>query len=117
MKSYSSIFEFNYRTESSAEVLWVHLRGQLVYETLKATEACWEAVRAAARPSVILDLSHVSFMGSAALGSLLSLRLSLAARGCSLRISAVSVPVRQILEVTGLIRVFTIDEEPVETAA
>ncbi len=109
MKSCYSRFSFEYRMESSADELRVYLRGQLVYETLQATESCWGAVRAGAMPRVVLDLSEVSFMASAALGSLLSLRHSLASRGCSLGISAMSDDVREIMEVSGLKRLFTID--------
>jgi anti-anti-sigma factor len=115
VKSHCSRFEFDYGMESSADVLRVYLRGQLVYETLEATQSCWGAVRAGARPRVELDLSGVSFMASAALGSLISLRHSLESRGCSLRIRAMSDAVREILDVTGLIRLFMLDDADVES--
>jgi anti-anti-sigma factor len=103
--------------ESSADTLRVYLRGQLVYETLGSTERCWEAVRAAFKPSVVLDLSAVTFIASAALGSLLGLRRWLESRGSRLRVSAVSPEVRRVLTATGLHRFFAIDDEAHETAA
>jgi anti-anti-sigma factor len=112
-----SAFKCDHRTESTADALRVYLRGQLVYETLDSIESCWEVVRAGPRPSVVLDLSEVDFMGSAALGSLLGLRRWLESRGCCLRISAMSAEIRRVLEVTGLNRILPIDDGAREAAA
>jgi anti-anti-sigma factor len=103
--------ECHHRLESSADTLRVYLSGQLVYETLDAVESCWEAVRVAHRPVVDLDMSEVSFMASAALGSLLGLRRWLVSRGCWLRISAMSADVRELLELTGVQRLFSTDHQ------
>jgi hypothetical protein len=53
--------------------LLVYLRGQLVYETLAFTGSRWQAIRAGFKRFVVLDLSQVTLMGSAALGSLCGL--------------------------------------------
>ncbi len=117
MKTSTFGFECNHRLESSDDKLQVTLRGQLVYETLDSVELCWEAVRAEPRPSVVLDLSAVTFVASAALGSLLALRRRLTSRGCRLAIAAMSTEVREILDVSGLKQLFSTAEEPCESAA
>jgi anti-anti-sigma factor len=98
------------------ETLLVSLRGEIVYETLIAFESCCEAVRAEPRPTVLLDLSELTYIASAALGSLLGLRRWLEARGSCLRISALSEEAREVLRITGLARVFSIDTEATLTA-
>ncbi len=117
MKNSPSGVECDYWMESSADSLLVHLRGQLVYETLASTERCWEAVQAAFKPLVVLDLSEVTFMASAALGSLLALRRCLVSRGTCLRISAMSPEVRQLMVAAGLNGFFATDDETRGTAA
>jgi hypothetical protein len=91
VKNGTSGFEFGHWMQSSPDALLVYMRGQMVYETLDATEGCWQAVRHAFRRSVLLDLSQVTYMASAALGSLCGLRdagLSLRALPCELSRSA-----------------------------
>jgi anti-anti-sigma factor len=115
VKNGPSGFECDHWVEPSADTLRVYLRGQLVYETLAATESCWQAVRAAVKRFVVLDLSQVTFMGSAALGSLCGLRRWLESRGCSLRIAAVSTEVRVIMEVSGMLGLFAVNDDSGET--
>jgi anti-anti-sigma factor len=109
--------EFDYGMEAREDTLLVYLRGPLVYETLVPLECCWNRIRAEARPSVRLDLSEVTLLGSAALGCLLGLRRWLEARGAHLRVTAASPEVRQVLQVTGLDRFFVIDDETHVSAA
>lgn len=52
--------------------------------------------------SVVLDLGHVTFVDSAGLGALLSLREQASRRGVELKVSNMSTAVRRILEVTGI---------------
>jgi anti-anti-sigma factor len=103
--------EFDHQMEWSEETLLVCLRGQVVYETLIPFESCFEAVRAEPRPTVVLDLSELTYIASAALGSLIGLRRWLEARGSCLRISALSAELCEALRSTGLTRVFGIDDE------
>ena len=74
MKNGTSGFEFDHWMQSSPDTLLVYMRGQMVYETLDATDGCWQAVRHAFRRSVLLDFSQVTYLASAALGSLCGLR-------------------------------------------
>jgi anti-anti-sigma factor len=94
-------FECDHWMQSSPDTLLVYIRGQMVNETLDATEGCWQAVRHAFRRSVVLDLSQVTYMASAALGSLCGLRRWLMSQGSGLRIVAISTEVRSIMEASG----------------
>jgi anti-anti-sigma factor len=116
VKNGTSGFEFGHWMQSSPDALLVYMRGQMVYETLDATEGCWQAVRHAFRRSVLLDLSQVTYMASAALGSLCGLRRWLESQGSSLRIAAISTEVHSIMEASGLLRIFSVDDGPVEIA-
>jgi hypothetical protein len=69
VKNGTSGFEFDHWMQSSPDTLLVYMRGQMVYETLDATDGCWQAVQHAFRRSVLLDFSQVTYMASAALGS------------------------------------------------
>jgi anti-anti-sigma factor len=66
---------------------------------------------------VVLDLSEVTFMASAALGSLVGLWRWLKARGYGLRLSASSPNVRHVLHRTRLEKIFPVEDEPCVTAA
>jgi anti-anti-sigma factor len=116
VKNGTSGFEFDHSRQSSPDALLVYMRGQMGYETLDATEGCWQAVRHAFRRSVLLDLSQVTYMASAALGSLCGLRRGLESQGSSLRIVAISTEVHSIMEASGLLRIFSFDDGPVEIA-
>jgi anti-anti-sigma factor len=109
-------FECDYWMQSSPDTLLVYMRGQMVYEMLDATDGCWQAVRHAFRRSVLLDLSQVTYMASAALGSLCGLRRWLESQGSCLRIVAISTEVRSIMEASGLLRIFSVDDGPIENA-
>ena len=41
MKNGTSGFEFDHWMQSSPGTLLVYMRGQMVYETLDATDGCW----------------------------------------------------------------------------
>ncbi len=110
-------FACSHWMESSADTLRVYLSGQLTYETLDSTASCWQAVRAAFRREVVIDLSGVTFIGSAALGSLCGLQRWLESRGCRLQIAAISAEARAILERTNLARLFSFGDGQGETAA
>jgi anti-anti-sigma factor len=102
--------DFDHRIEWAEDTLLVSLRGQLVYETLGPLQACWAAVRGRPRPTVVLDLSQVTFLASGPLGSLVALHRWLADRGHQLRVSALSSQAREVLRMTGLAQFFSIDD-------
>jgi anti-anti-sigma factor len=109
--------DFDHRIEWDEDALTIRLRGQLVYETLASLQSCWEAVRGQPRPTVFLDLSGVTFLASGPLGSLLALRRWLAERGHQLRVSALSSQARDVLRLTGVAQIFSIDDAATATPA
>lgn len=60
--------------------------------------------------SIVLDLTEVTFVDSMTLGALVANAKRARARGGELRLVVTGAPVRRILEVTLLDRVFPIDE-------
>jgi anti-anti-sigma factor len=108
---------FDARIEWGEDVVRVTLCGELVYETLVPLQSRWESVRGQPRPTVVLDLSEVTFLASGPLGSILELRRWLMARGQRLCISGLSWQVREVLRVTGLTKILSIDDEAIVTTA
>ena len=110
MTQFAAVPDSEHRIEWGEESILVSLRGSLVYEALPSLQTCWEAVRGQPRPTVLLDLSGVTFLASGALGSLVALHRWLAVRGHELRVSALSSPAREALRLTGLVNFFAINE-------
>jgi anti-anti-sigma factor len=117
MTQYSADSQFGSRIKCGDDVVQVSLYGELIYETLVPLQSCWELVRGQFRPSVVLDLSEVTYLSSVALGSILGLRRWAISRGGRLSISAASWQVREVLQVTNLTTILLIDEDAGVTAA
>jgi hypothetical protein len=113
VKNGTSGFECDHWMQSSPDTLLVYMRGQMVYETLDATEDCWQAVRHAFRHSAVLDLSKVTYIATATLGSPCRLRRWLVPQGSCLRIVVIS---HSITEASGLLRLFAVDHGPIDNA-
>lgn len=60
--------------------------------------------------AVLVDMSEVSFLDSAAISTLIKALKAYRARGTNLILANPSVPVQKMLEITGLRRIFTIEE-------
>ena len=63
-------------------------------------------------PGLVLDLRRVRFLGSAGLAVLVETKKSAGARDIVLRLIATTRPVTRLLEVTGLVAMFTITGDP-----
>jgi len=81
------------------------LSGPMVLTNLFDFQA---AVRAESAPLVVLDLTEVPFMDSAALGSVVNAHVSLVNHQRRLRLAGVSERVATLLKVTNVDRVFAI---------
>lgn len=81
------------------------LSGPLILTNLFDFQA---AVRAETAPLVVLDLSEVPFMDSAALGSVVNAHVSYVNHQRRLRLAGVSDRVATLLKVTNIERVFAI---------
>jgi anti-anti-sigma factor len=117
MTQYSADSQFGSRIECGDDVLHVSLYGELIYETLAPLQSCWELVRGQFRPTLVLDLSEVTYLSSGALGSILALRRWAIAKGGRLYVSALSWQVREVVQVTNLTKLLLIDQDAGVTAA
>ena len=84
----------------------------------RACKALHDAVLPAAgarRRPVVLDMSHVRYLPSLAIGALTSLQKALRQHGQAMTMIHVQPPVRQVLAVTRMDRVFALSET-LETA-
>lgn len=96
------------------EITVLALSGELDLGTVPGLrERLLEAVRT--HRSVVLDMAELSFLDSTGLGLLVSAVKRLAARQGTLVVAAPSVPVRRLLEMSGLDAHIRIEESP-ETA-
>ena len=116
MKSNSVNTDFDYAIEPTETSLRVHLRGWMGYESSGQLASCWEAVRSQVKPEIALDLGEVICLASAALGSILALRRWLVARGCCLRVIAVSSEVREIIKSARLMALLPSEDEAYASA-
>jgi anti-anti-sigma factor len=94
----------------------VALRGQLSLADIPGVASHLIAVVAACGPSVIVDLAGLDGIGYTGLSVLLRVRKWTRQNGGDLHLAAPRQPVRQILEATGLIDVFSV-QPSVEEAA
>lgn len=84
-------------------VCFVELCGELDLRSRQLLAAEVGALmKAGAVAGVELDASHVRFIDSAGLTSLIALRATAEALGLDVRVAAVSRPVERLLELTGL---------------
>jgi anti-sigma B factor antagonist len=109
--------ELSIRTD--APRCYVEVMGRFdAHETARFRRAV-DAFLAGPAPDVRLDLRQVAFLDSSALAEIVRAMKLARAGGGDLVLTGLSVPVRVILELTGIGRALTIDEEAVadDTAA
>ena len=86
----------------------VALRGELNLADISSVASHLIAAVTACGPSVIVDLADLEGIGYSGLSVLLRVRKWTRQSGGDLRVAALQPPVRRILEVTGLIDVFSV---------
>ena len=86
----------------------VTLRGELNLANIPGVASCLIAAVAACGPSVIVDLASLEGIGYSGLSVLLRVRKWTRRSGGDLLLAAPRQPVRQILQATGLIDVFSV---------
>lgn len=85
----------------------VRLAGDLDYSRRVEIEAALLAHLD--RSSIVVDMSEVAFVDSAAISSLIRALKAYRARGTNLIILNPSLPVQKMLDITGLRRIFTVE--------
>ncbi|QHC68013.1 anti-sigma factor antagonist [Rathayibacter sp. VKM Ac-2759] len=99
------------RTETDPSRSTVHLVGRFDAHEAATFRRTVEPLITDERPELGLDLSQVAFVDSTALAELVRLHKAAAARGGAVVLTALSDPVRVILEITDLAGVFRIAEQ------
>ena len=96
----------NVQTKNLGRVAILNLQGEIV---IGQTETLRDAVESLPRmSSVILDLSRVTLMDAHGLGVMLQLREESHAKGGGFQLVNVNGPLREILQITRLDRVFQV---------
>lgn len=90
-------------------VLWV--AGEVDIETSPALEEQLQAVLDEGHASVLVDLGQVTFLDSTGLSALIGGLRRCQAVGGELRLASPRPNVRKVLEITGLVDTFHVDDE------
>jgi anti-anti-sigma factor len=104
---------FSCRIVVDDEAVIVYLNGEIDMCTVESLvdRLC---PLAAAGNDIIMDLSGLSFLGTAGLGAFFELQKHATTAGGSMRLSAVPAPVWRLLAVTGMRDRFTIVEHTID---
>ena len=95
----------------SGDIVYLALRGELDTANIdELRDTAQQAVDAAGVTHVVVDLQQVTFMGATALGLLVGLRNDTTRRAITLTLRNVTPRSQRVLTITGLDRVFTIDQ-------
>lgn len=87
----------------------VRLAGDLELSTMAALDPVVDQVLSTEPVTVLLDLSDLTFCDARGLAGLLSVRRRLGAAGSRLTLTGARPPLRRLLEVTSLDRVFQVE--------
>ena len=99
--------------ESSGNECTFHCTGRIVSDTVGSLRS--EVKPAIARfPTVILDLTDVSYMDSSGLGAIVGLYVSAKTAKCQLKLINLNQRIRELFSLTRLADVFTRDRDPSE---
>jgi anti-sigma B factor antagonist len=84
--------------------------GELDISSTAELSAIFAMATAGPQDSVVLDLTHVGFIDSSALGTILRAAQQLEDAGKRMHVVAAEGPVRRLLEITGTAQRFTLHE-------
>jgi anti-anti-sigma factor len=101
----------DYELHQQADVLLVRLRGSADHAQTAALQRCFRDVQSQLRTIVVLDLSELTFIASAALGALIALNRFIESRQGELWLTQVPANIRGVLACTHLDRHFRIRED------
>jgi anti-anti-sigma factor len=98
------------RIESGPPVPVVAVSGSASMSETDRLRVELERIAAQKPPSIVLDLSELEFVCSQGLGVLITVQGKLREHGGQLRLAGVRPPIRKVLEVTRLTRMFELYE-------
>ena len=101
-------------TKDMKRVSLVTVSGRVDSATAPDFEKALQALVQANRSQIVLDLKGVEYMSSAGIRGMVSAIKSARASGGDLRLAHPSVRVKEVLELAGLLSIFTIYDDLVE---
>ena len=100
--------EFSYTFDTLKNSAVVRLRGRAGYDQIPLLDNCFKAVQALTDHLVILDLTELSYIGSAGLGAIVSVKRAVEARQGRIVLAGLNPLVYDLFETAGLTKYFTI---------
>jgi anti-sigma B factor antagonist len=94
--------------EDGGEVLVFKLRGSLDLATSPTVRAALTDATEKGKRDLIVDLTRLEFLDSTGLGALIGAHRRATEHGGSLRLIVANGPIARLLNITGLIRVFSV---------
>lgn len=91
-----------FSVESQGAVDVVQMEGPLTQETVDSLQAAIESGLSGGLPMVVLNMAHVPLLDSAGLEVLLDVSESIAMRGGTVKLAALSPLCHEVLRVTGV---------------
>jgi anti-sigma B factor antagonist len=100
--------EFGYAFDSLKNAAIVRLRGRAGIEQMPVLEKCFKAVGALTERQIILELSELSYIGSAGLGAFVTLKRAVDARGGRIVLVGLNPLVYDLFETAGFTKLFAV---------
>jgi anti-anti-sigma factor len=100
--------EFSYAFDSLKNAAIVRLRGRAGYEQMEVLDTCFKAVQALTDRQIILDLSELSYIGSAGLGAFVTLKRAVDARQGHIVLVGLNPMVYDLFDTAGFTKLFAI---------
>ena len=102
---------WSYTVRGTAQRLVIALQGELDLAAADPLRAMFAAA-AGQVAEVEVDMSAVTFLDSIGIGALVGGRNAALAQGCTFVVTGPSEPVRQVLEISGVLDAFTDTSKP-----
>jgi len=106
--SCSPVQRFGYALQVKDETLIVTWHGEARHDEVSHLHACTQAILDNLRDSVVLDLSGLLYLGSLALGALVSLQRAITLRQGQLRLVGLRPEIEQVFAISGLCNAFAL---------
>jgi anti-sigma B factor antagonist len=103
--------ELQFETETTPQETIFHFTGKIVSSTTSTLRDAVRNVIPEKKP-IVLDLSNVSYIDSAGLGTLVAVWVSAKREGCDLKLVSLSERIRELLRLTNLDKLFATSRFP-----
>ena len=100
--------EFGYAFDSVKNAALVRLRGRAGIDQMPVLEKCFKGVKELTERNIILELSELSYIGSAGLGAMVTLKHAIDARGGRIVLVGLNPLVFDLFESAGFTKLFAV---------